>query len=90
MDLALRYAPFFDSSDSFVFLLHFQERPGDDLASESRKEKAMNIAKTMGFDIEPVSVNNSGITWDISADGNKLIQPLTSLKGLGEKAIEQI
>ena len=28
--------------------------------------------------------------WDISKDGNTLIQPLTSIKGLGESAIKQI
>lgn len=53
MDLALRYAPFFDSSDSFVFLLHFQERPGDDLASESRKEKANQSIKER-YDNDPL------------------------------------
>ncbi len=61
-----------------------------DKEPESRKEKAINIAKKMGFDIENVNINTSGDSWDISADGKTLIQPLTSIKGLGEKAIEQI
>ena len=60
-----------------------------DKEPESRKEKAINIAKKFGFLIKPVDVNLSGIVWDIN-DTRTLVQPLTSLKGLGEKAIEQI
>ena len=61
-----------------------------DKEPESRKEKAINLAKTFGFEIEPIHINKSGKVWEISADGKTLIQPLTSIKGLGEKAIEQI
>jgi DNA polymerase-3 subunit alpha len=61
-----------------------------DKEPESRKERAINIAKSMGFKIEPVNINTSGTVWEISADGKTLIQPLTAIKGLGEKAIEQI
>jgi DNA polymerase-3 subunit alpha len=61
-----------------------------DKEPESRKERAVNIAKSMGFKIEPVNINTSGTVWEISADGKTLIQPLTAVKGLGEKAIEQI
>ena len=35
-------------------------------------------------------MNNSGVVWEIAEDNKTLIQPLTSLKGLGDKAIEQI
>ena len=61
-----------------------------DKEPESRKEKAINIAKKFGFKLEPVSINKSMIDWTIDDDGKTLIQPLTSIKGLGEKAIEQI
>ena len=61
-----------------------------DKEPESRKEKAINIAKAMGFNIQPLDINSSGTVWEISEDGKTLIQPLTSVKGLGDKAIEQI
>tara|TARA_Y100000592_G_scaffold47300_1_gene75165 strand:+ start:85 stop:1578 length:1494 start_codon:yes stop_codon:yes gene_type:complete len=61
-----------------------------DKEPESRKEKAINIAKKYGFAIAPLDVNKSGTVWEISEDGKTLIQPLTSIKGLGMSAIEQI
>lgn len=61
-----------------------------DKEPESRKEKAINIARRYGFDIEPLDVNKSGVVWEISEDGNTLIQPLSSIKGLGIAAIEQV
>lgn len=61
-----------------------------DKEPETRKEKAINISKSLGFEIEPLNVNTSGMVWEISPDGKTLIQPLSSVKGLGEKAIEQM
>jgi DNA polymerase-3 subunit alpha len=61
-----------------------------DKEPETRKEKAINVAKRFGFDIAPLDINKSGTVWEISTDGNTLIQPLTSIKGLGMAAIEQI
>jgi len=61
-----------------------------DKEPESRKETAINIAKSFGYHIEPMNVNISGTSWLVSEDGESLIQPLTSVKGLGEKAVEQI
>jgi DNA polymerase-3 subunit alpha len=61
-----------------------------DKEPESRKETAINIAKKYGFDIAPLDINKSGTVWEISDDGKTLIQPLTSIKGLGMSAIEQI
>ena len=61
-----------------------------DKEPESRKERAINTAKSLGFRIEPLNVNTSGTVWEISEDGKTLIQPLTSIKGFGEAAIEQI
>ena len=62
-----------------------------DKEPESRKEKAINIAKSYGFKIEKADLNSSGAVWEISAEDNMtLVQPLSSIKGLGDKAIEQI
>jgi len=56
---------------------------------EARKERAINVVKNLGYDIQEVNINLSGRTWEVSSDG-KLIQPLTSIKGLGDKAMDQI
>ena len=61
-----------------------------DKENDKDKEKAINIAKAQGFNIETLNVNTSGTEWEISEDGSTLIQPLTSIKGLGEVAIQQI
>ena len=61
-----------------------------DKEPEKRKERAINIAKSFGFNIEKLNINTSGTVWEISEDGKTLIQPLTSIKGLGDAAIEQI
>jgi DNA polymerase-3 subunit alpha len=61
-----------------------------DKEPETRKEKAINIAKKYGFKIARLDINKSGTVWEISEDGKTMIQPLTSIKGLGEKAIEQV
>lgn len=61
-----------------------------DKEPETKKERAINIAKSMGFEIEGVDVNKSGIVWEISPDGKTLIQPLSSIKGVGESAIKEI
>ena len=61
-----------------------------DKEPETRKEKAIAIAKQFGFEIEPLNINTSGRVWEISEDGKRLIQPLSSLKGLGDSAIDQI
>ena len=62
-----------------------------DKEPESRKEKAINIAKSYGFNIEKADINRSGDVWEIDPDDSRtLVQPLSSLKGLGASAIEQI
>tara|TARA_R110002110_G_scaffold61083_7_gene171698 strand:+ start:382 stop:3813 length:3432 start_codon:yes stop_codon:yes gene_type:complete len=61
-----------------------------DKEPETRKEKAINIAQSMGFKIKRLDVNTSGFTWEIDEDGQTLIQPLTSVKGLGAAAIKEI
>jgi len=61
-----------------------------DKEPESRKEKAINIARRFGFKIAPLDINKSGTVWEISDDDSTLIQPLTSIKGFGDSAIEQV
>ena len=56
----------------------------------SLSKKAINIAKSYGYHIEPLNINTSGVSWEVSEDGTTFIQPLTSVKGLGDSAIEQI
>lgn len=77
-----------------AWLLHYY--PAEWMASfldrepEKRKEQAINVAKSFGFVIEPMDINISGTSWQALHDGKTLVQPLTSIKGLGEKAVEQI
>ena len=61
-----------------------------DKEPETKKEKAISIAKSFGYGIEPLNINTSGVYWEISDDSSSLIQPLTSIKGLGESAIDEI
>jgi DNA polymerase-3 subunit alpha len=61
-----------------------------DKEPETKKENAINIAKSLGYKIAPVDVNTSGRTWEIGKDGKTLVQPLTSIKGFGESAMEQV
>ncbi len=61
-----------------------------DKEPEGRKEVAINLAKKHGFNIDGVTVNHSTSQWEISDDGTTLVQPFSSIKGLGDKAIEQL
>jgi len=61
-----------------------------DKENDSDKERAINIAKSHGFNVETLNVNTSGTEWEMNEDGSTLIQPLASIKGLGEVAIQQI
>ena len=61
-----------------------------DKEPEERKERAINIVQSLGYRVENPDINESGSVWEITKDGQGFIQPLTSIKGLGEKAVEQI
>jgi DNA polymerase-3 subunit alpha len=61
-----------------------------DKEPETRKEKAIAIAKQFGFEIEPLNINTSGRVWEISEDGKRLIQPLSFSRDFGDSAIDQI
>jgi DNA polymerase III alpha subunit len=60
-----------------------------DREPDTRKEKAINIAKSHGFAVRPININTSGENWESDGD-QSLIAPLTTIKGLGDKAIEEI
>lgn len=57
---------------------------------EEKKISAIGDAKSLKFIVTNVDINLSGYKWQPSPDGKSLIQPLSSIKGLGDKAIEQI
>ena len=61
-----------------------------DKEPESRKEAAISLAQNSGFSIENININTSTKQWEIAEDGKTLIQPFNSIKGLGDKAVEQI
>jgi DNA polymerase III alpha subunit len=61
-----------------------------DKEPESRKEAAISLAQKNGFKIEDININTSTAQWEIADDGITLIQPFSSIKGLGDKAVEQI
>ena len=60
-----------------------------DKEPESKKEAAINIAKSWGYKIKPLNINTSGRKWSIS-DSTTLVAPLTTIKGLGDAAIDEI
>jgi DNA polymerase-3 subunit alpha len=61
-----------------------------DKEPEARKEAAINLAQKHGFRIKNININTSTAQWEIADDGKTLIQPFSSIKGLGAKAVEQI
>ena len=61
-----------------------------DKEPEARKEAAISLAQKHGFHIKNININTSTAQWEIAKDGKTLIQPFNSIKGLGDKAIEQI
>jgi len=60
-----------------------------DKEPETRKERAINIAKSQGYEIKSLNINTSGRRWSISGD-TTLVAPLTTIKGLGAAAIDEI
>ena len=60
-----------------------------DREPDTRKEKAINIAKSHGFTISDIDINVSGENWEATSP-TSLAAPLGNIKGLGEKAIEEI
>ena len=57
---------------------------------EAKKEQAISIANSLGFDVKPVSVEESGIKWEPTEDGESLVQPLNTLTGMGDAAMKKV
>lgn len=64
------------------------------LQSENGNPKGMSKAiseiKSFGYEIAAVDVNYSGKEWEYSAVLSAFVPPLTSLKGVGDKAVEEV
>lgn len=56
---------------------------------EKNKQQAISLAKKLGFEIKTPDINISTDQWVISGE-YQLTSPLTSIKGLGEKAVDEI
>jgi DNA polymerase III alpha subunit len=56
---------------------------------EDRKQDAIALAKRYGFKIKDLNINLSSVEWEV-ADDKTLIQPLSSVKGVGDAAIQEI
>ena len=62
-----------------------------DKEPEKRKEQAIGIVKRAGFSVRKLDVNISTVQWEVDPeDSKKLVQPLSSIKGLGDTAIAEI
>ena len=52
--------------------------------------KTIAEIKSYGYEIAEVDVNYSGEQWTFSQDLQAFVPPLTSLKGVGDKAVDEI
>tara|TARA_Y100000592_G_scaffold85879_1_gene138507 strand:+ start:8555 stop:12040 length:3486 start_codon:yes stop_codon:yes gene_type:complete len=59
-----------------------------DKETDKKKEKAIATAKSLGYSIHPVNINTSSRHWEVK--GKTLYSPLSSIKGLGAAAMDQI
>jgi DNA polymerase-3 subunit alpha len=55
---------------------------------DSRKEEAINVARSFGYEVKGLDINTSGVRWEVVS--GKLVSPLTTIKGLGDAAIQEI
>ena len=61
-----------------------------DKVSDKKKEGAIATAKSLGYKISELNVNLSGRQWEYDEDSKSLLQPLTTIKGLGVAAMDQV
>tara|TARA_R100000805_G_scaffold13173_1_gene14817 strand:- start:2512 stop:3933 length:1422 start_codon:yes stop_codon:yes gene_type:complete len=61
-----------------------------DKVSDKKKESAIATAKTLGYNISQLDINKSGREWEYEEATNSLLQPLTTIKGLGASAMDQV
>ena len=52
--------------------------------------KTISEIKSYGYEFAHVDINHSGLEWSFSDDLNSFVPPLTSLKGVGDKAVDEI
>ena len=52
--------------------------------------KAISEIKSFGYEIAPADINHSGADWQYSDELKAFVPPLTSLKGVGDKAVDEI
>ena len=52
--------------------------------------KAISEIKAMGYEVSTHDVNESGLSWNWSERKKAFIPPLTSIKGLGKNAVQEI
>jgi len=58
---------------------------------EKKKEAGISAVKSYGFKVRQLDINLSGVSWEVSKEDDKtLVQPLSSIKGLGDAAISEI
>jgi len=52
--------------------------------------KAISEIKSFGYEIAAIDINHSGTEWEYSEELKAFVPPLTSLKGVGDKAVEEV
>jgi len=52
--------------------------------------KMISEVKQLGYEILPPDINFSGTVWEYSEDRRGFVPPLSSIKGLGDKAVDEI
>lgn len=58
--------------------------------SDAGLTKAINEIREMGYSFAKVDINYSGTTWNFSDEIKSFVPPLTSVKGIGKSAVEEI
>lgn len=56
---------------------------------EDRKQDAISLAKRYGYKVKGIDINRSTAQWEV-ADDKTLVQPLSSVKGIGDAAVAEI
>lgn len=70
------------------WIASFLEKEQDD---EEKKAASLALARNDGYSIRDVDINLSGINWTLDSTQAKcLIPPLSSVKGIGDAAIDEI
>ena len=52
--------------------------------------KAISEIKSFGYEIAAIDINHSGTEWEYSESLKAFVPPLTSLKGVGDKAVAEV